>query len=416
LVEQILSGKVSHARASLLLLQLPFSQPQSARAVEQLLPLLEKYGRQAYLSVSAAAHNFLSSERGSRSNTEQLEEKLVQAFASKIPAKEEAETVALIKSIQNVGSKSARSKLVELSTSSRYSPAIRVAAIQALAQVADKQARSKLLHIFGSESETNEVRIQAYKALLAQRPEQEIIDGIEQTVSRTNNKQIASYVSTHSKNLINSSDPHRKNILYRQIGENKSRRNSDWLSSRNIQYSYLHEQLNLGIVVESDIIFPQEALVPRALSFNLSLPMYGKSVNVLAVELRQEGMDAQMNRFLAESRDMKETARSLIEFFSNHIASYSKSSKGQASLVVSLDGKVISVVSTQDLASSSASSFYSRSTSGSLLQEIRKRLESGEKIDSAIASQLIDSTLTFPSLNGFPLVSQVQSLILLLIK
>jgi len=134
------------------------------------------------------------------------------------------------------------------------------------------------------------------------------------------------------------------------------------------------------------------------------------NVNVLAVELRQEGMDTQLNRFLAESRnssDVKETARSLIEFFSNHIASSSRSSKGQASLVVSLDGKVISVVSTQDLASSSVSSFYSRSTSGSLLQEIRKRLESGEKIDSAIASQFIDSTLTFPSLNGFPLVSQV---------
>ena len=61
--------------------------------------------------------------------------------------------------------------------------------------------------------------------------------------------------------------------------------------SRNIEFSKYSEMVNAGASVESNIIWSANSFVPRSASVNLTVDLFGHSVNLVEVGGRVEGLN-----------------------------------------------------------------------------------------------------------------------------
>ena len=104
---------------------------------------------------------------------------------------------------------------------------------------------------------------------------------------------MGSFIWTHLTNLAETSAPHKQDI--REILENKEIAKSFDLDkrkfSRNIEWSLFSEMINTGAMMESNVIFSSESFIPRSAMVNLTVDMFGESMNLLEVGGRVQGME-----------------------------------------------------------------------------------------------------------------------------
>jgi hypothetical protein len=92
--------------------------------------------------------------------------------------------------------------------------------------------------------------------------------------------------------------------------------------SRNYEGSFFSESLNVGAAAESNVIFTPQSYLPRSATLNLTLDLFGESVNILEFGARAEGFenivenmfgpegyfpDNAMNKMLKKLKDKRES-------------------------------------------------------------------------------------------------------------
>lgn len=120
--------------------------------------------------------------------------------------------------------------------------------------------------------------------------------------------QVGSFVWTHLMNLRESSSPYKETV--------KTMLESDDLPkkfdldqrkfSRNYEWSHYSQELNMGGMLDSNLIWSPESFVPRSVSANLSVELFGHSVNLLEIGGRAEGLDYLLESYFGPSGYFKD--------------------------------------------------------------------------------------------------------------
>jgi hypothetical protein len=61
--------------------------------------------------------------------------------------------------------------------------------------------------------------------------------------------------------------------------------------SRNYENSFFSEEYNFGANYQTNLIFSPKSYIPRTVSFNLTLDLFGESVNFFEINMRAEGLE-----------------------------------------------------------------------------------------------------------------------------
>ena len=176
---------------------------------------------------------------------------------------------------------------------------IRLAAIDALRRVPCHLGnRDSLLSFYQETKHDSELRIAAYLAIM-QCPSAQILDEVKQTLIHENVNQVGSFVWTHLTNLQETSSQSKQAV--RQLLASEFLRNKFSTDvrkfSRNLELSSYWPDLNAGGSVESNIIFSSQSYLPRSASLNLTLDLFGESVNLFELGARLEGFESLVESF-----------------------------------------------------------------------------------------------------------------------
>lgn len=112
---------------------------------------------------------------------------------------------------------------------------------------------------------------------------------------------VGSFVWTHLTNLQETSSRWKQSL--RLLTENyflRNKFNTDIRKySRNYEISSFFDSINMGGSVESNVIFTEESYLPRSAMLNLTLDLFGETVNVFEMQTRAEGLEDVVEKFFA---------------------------------------------------------------------------------------------------------------------
>ena len=176
---------------------------------------------------------------------------------------------------------------------------IRLAAVEALRRVPCHMAdRSSLSSLYRDMSQDSELRIAAYLAVM-QCPTAQLLEDVKLMMIREEVNQVGSFVWTHLTNLQETSSPGKQAV--RQMIQSDFLRNKFSTDarkfSRNLEASAFWNELNVGGSVESNIVFSSHSYLPRSASLNLTMDLFGQSVNLFDIGARVEGFESLVESF-----------------------------------------------------------------------------------------------------------------------
>ena len=155
-----------------------------------------------------------------------------------------------------------------------------------------------MLKILKDLNEDSELRIASYLGVM-KCPTPTLLDQIKTTLATEEVNQVGSFIWTHLTNLMETSDPLKQEI--RAIIEDdilsKDFNMDQRKFSRNYEGSVFWESLNAGAGYESNLIWSPTSFLPRSAMLNLTVDMFGKSVNLLEVGGRMEGIEQYLEKF-----------------------------------------------------------------------------------------------------------------------
>ena len=151
-------------------------------------------------------------------------------------------------------------------------------------------------------------------------PSDVVLNTIKYTLEREEVNQVGSFVWSHLTNLMETSNPLKQDI--RSILEDESLKKDFNMDSRkfsrNYEWSFFLEKLNTGASVESNMIWSSKSFIPRSLMANLTVDLFGQSVNLLEIGGRIEGLEYFMetyfgpNGYFAE-KTVKEATKQVVK-------------------------------------------------------------------------------------------------------
>jgi len=160
----------------------------------------------------------------------------------------------------------------------------------------------------------SEVRINAYLAAM-QCVDDQMLVRVQTVLESEEINQVGSFIWTHLTNLQESASPAKASI--RAILENVQLQKQFDLDkrkfSRNIEFSTFSELLNVGASVDSNLIWSSDSFVPRSAMLNLTVDVFGQSVNLLEVGGRVQGLEDLLETvFGPESNVLNREKRALV--------------------------------------------------------------------------------------------------------
>jgi hypothetical protein len=401
LVNEYNSGKISRERSSYLFSLMAFTSHPNENALKLVLPLLQSRDtpKQVVLGITGFIHNLkVVSNHVSKQLLKQSIDAIVERIQSSgIPS----EMISLIKSLENIGfedNSEAKQFLLSLAQNSRQKQGVRVSAINALTDNSDQQIREELLKLFRTESESNELRISAYKSVvMSGGVTQRQLEQIRDQLRRESNQNIVNYVRSHQKNLRQTSDPHKRDVLPINAPEFESAEN-ELGYSRNMELSYLHESTQIGFALETDLVFPKQSRIPRSITFNVSVPAFGKELQLIEVNVRQLGLDSVIGEKLRRiDGNIPKIFRELLELFTD--SNVIQSQRIVLQMNLKIDGKTVLFLDSKDL----------ELNFDSVLNQLKQQLEERLEIDRSFALIPFNTRIEFPTINGFPMTLRLNS-------
>ena len=163
-----------------------------------------------------------------------------------------------------------------------------------------------MLSLLRDSEEDSELRINAYLSLM-ECPTQSVLMDIRRLLEEEEVNQVGSFIWTHLTNLMETSSPLKQETreILEQIPLEKKFKLDQRKFSRNIELSAFSTTLNAGASVESNIIFSSKSWIPRSASMDLTIDMFGQSVNLIEMGGRVEGADKVVERMFA-NKDVNE--------------------------------------------------------------------------------------------------------------
>lgn len=108
---------------------------------------------------------------------------------------------------------------------------------------------------------------------------------------------------THLTNLQETASPWKQSL--RELVESdflKNKFKTDARKfSRNYEGSLFFDKMNAGVTAESNVIFSPQSYLPRSANINLTVDVFGESVNLFEVGARVEGFESVVEGLFASS-------------------------------------------------------------------------------------------------------------------
>ena len=159
--------------------------------------------------------------------------------------------------------------------------------------------RSDAMNVFTDSSLDSEVRIEAYLAIM-QCPDEDVVEVITLALTRETDKQVGSFVWSHLTNLVESSSPHKKHFksilkdetLLKEFDLEKMK------YSHNYEGSVFIDKFNTGALADGNLIWSGKSFIPRSAMVNITVDLFGNSVNLFEIGGRMEGLDYLLETYL----------------------------------------------------------------------------------------------------------------------
>ncbi|KAK6645660.1 hypothetical protein RUM43_001940 [Polyplax serrata] len=303
--EAILQNTVSDSTAHEWLLSLSFIPHPDEETIELVVPLINhsrtKNESQYLFSISSLIHTYCKHNSSCEKN-ENVQmflhhlEKKVNAGCSqgKLNRTSQTEILIVLKSLGNIGltTENLKSKLVECVENNEINVDVRVAAIQSHRRLACAHSRDYYLDLYRNTTYDTELRIASYLEVM-RCPNYFVTTVVRKALEEEEVNQVGSFVWSHLHNLLKSSALNKVEIQSLLMDKNLSEKfNMDRRKfSRNYEHSIFLDEYNVGGNVESNIIFSPKSYLPRSGMLNVTVDLFGRSVNVLEVDTRLEGFE-----------------------------------------------------------------------------------------------------------------------------
>lgn len=249
-----------------------------------------------------------------------IENAVVKSYKSRFDDRSIREKLLIhIKAIGNIGmflSETFESTLQAIIEDSDVSMEIRVAAVNAYRRSDCENTQGYFMKTYQNFDVDTEIRIAAY--LQAMRcPNYMVIQQLRQTLIVEEVNQVGSFVWTHLNNLLKSSIPSRVEIQGLLSDKDLGRKFSSDVRkfSRNYEGSMYFEEYNAGGSYEINTIFSPKSYVPRSLNMNLTVDLFGESINLFELDTRVEGLEHYLETLFGPNRTF--SAKNLKEKMDN---------------------------------------------------------------------------------------------------
>ncbi|KAL3871450.1 hypothetical protein ACJMK2_039447 [Sinanodonta woodiana] len=169
---------------------------------------------------------------------------------------------------------------------------IRLSAVEAFRRISCNADWRAIEALFQNKEEDSELRIAAYRSLM-ECPTTNRLDIIKNTLQTEEVNQVGSYIWSHLTNFMETSDRHKQEI--RSILEDDVLQKEFDLDkrkfSRNYEKSFFFEMMNTGAKFEGDLIWSTKSFIPRFGMVNLTIDLFGNTLNLLQLGGRLEGLE-----------------------------------------------------------------------------------------------------------------------------
>ncbi|CAH2058175.1 unnamed protein product, partial [Iphiclides podalirius] len=179
---------------------------------------------------------------------------------------------------------------------------IRLTAIDAFRRTPCTETREYFLETFREDLVDVEVRIASYLQVM-RCPDLSIIRRIFHALRNEPVNQVATFVWSHLNNLGQSSLPSRVEIQGLLSGNTMPQLEDSpdfRMFSRNYEQSIFFDQYNAGGNYEANVVFSPDSYIPRSVSLNLTVDMFGESINLLEIKARGEGFERYFEAFFGK--------------------------------------------------------------------------------------------------------------------
>jgi len=431
-------------------LSLPLSKFVSHEAIKAVLPLVESASNSpiALLSLTSMARRYCvqhPEECQTNADVLQLSTKVAKMLANKCQvsdAKDEVKVIAALKALGNLGvmTPEVRSTVAQCVKSANLPITIRLAAIEASRKSpCVKEVKENLLSLLEDQKEDSEVRIAAYLGVMRCSCSHSLLR-IQNLLAVEEHDQVGSFITSHLENIKSNPTPgkaedrRRVNKLNRSMA--RTFPNDLCKYSRNIASNDFCNINNAGWDIDANIIHGK-SIIPRSASLNMTIDMFGQSVNLFEIGIRTENLERLLENFLGPDGVLEkegvsgilEKAVDKVEMTGsnlwNRLASTTRSKRAsiKSNELVTLDKIVNMKEKTSDVkidaflrifgAEIGMLNYRGDLRKVELLSGIESRIVEawrdiiqGAKnvnIDVARSLMLLDTTVVFPTVAGFPL-------------
>jgi len=315
--ELIESGEMSQTDADIWLTSLAFTAQPSSEMIREISPLLkrEQPSKKMFLAISTLVHGYCRQNEDCQYNNDVQE--VLKSITNNLGYNcRESDNDKMIMSLKALGNTGLHVEAIPILSrclaNTEISMDVRVAAVDAYRRMPCEN-RDDLMKMLMNSEEDSELRIKSYLAAM-QCPSAQTLAQVREMLGQEEVNQVGSFVWTHLTNLKETADIFKQEVQD-ILGDEKLQKefNLDARKfSRNYEAAMFFESLNAGAKVESNLIWSPKSFVPRSAMVNLTVDMFGQSVNFMEVGGRVEGAEDYMQKlfgpdgyFPAESRQKR---------------------------------------------------------------------------------------------------------------
>ncbi|CAH0598289.1 unnamed protein product [Chrysodeixis includens] len=180
---------------------------------------------------------------------------------------------------------------------------VRLAAVDAFRRTPCDETREYFLENFRADYMNIEVRLASYLQVM-KCPDLGTLRKIFHSLRDEHVNQATTFVWSHLKNLAESSLPSRVEIQGLLSGNQVPHLEDSpdfRIYSRNYEQGVFFDQYNAGGNYEANVIFSPDSYIPRSMSVNLTVDMFGESINLFEMKIRAEGFERYFERFFGNN-------------------------------------------------------------------------------------------------------------------
>lgn len=410
ITQLIMNNDVTGALTESWLVSLSFIQHPTKDMLTEIAKMMNTvHGTKILLPMSTLMHTYCQKQSCEQdSDISDILNKMTANLGNDCNGANEEKVILTLRAIGNIEQTQTMIPVLEKCFSRKNNAmGIRVAAVEAYRRMPCAADRNNLIALFRNTDEDSELRLAAYLQVM-KCPTDNILQQIKETLMSEEVNQVGSFVWTHLMNLRESSSPYKETF--------KTMLESDDLPkkfdldqrkfSRNYEWSHYSQELNMGGMLDSNLIWSPESFVPRSVSANLSVELFGHSVNLLEIGGRAEGLDYLLESYFGPSGYFKDGTINPDEKDCSDIKmkKLEKVNRNFDKKVQELKGAMYArVFGNEVLYNQLGQSAPKASGSSFNFLKMYQELAKGNEISYTKSNMFLDSSLIVPTIIGLPL-------------